>query len=130
MGNYELDPVDDYPDFAQKVAQAVLQRPDDSLGVVICGSGVGVSVATNRHKGIRCALGFEIDQVHHARENDHINILAIPSDYAGLKEATQMIEAFMQATPNHDPKYHRRIQKLDALATISSPDTSLPDSSL
>jgi ribose 5-phosphate isomerase B len=72
LGNYEHDPEDDYPDFSQKVAQAVLQNPSHHLGIVICGSGIGVAVAVNRYRGIRCALAFNSEQVKHGRENDHI----------------------------------------------------------
>lgn len=113
MGNYQYDPLDDFPDFAQKVAQAVLQNPKDFLGIVICGSGVGVAVAANRFKGIFCALGFEIDQVKHARENDHINVLSIPSDYIDLEKAKKMIDVFISTQPKMEEKYLRRLKKLD-----------------
>jgi len=114
MGNYQYDPLDDYPDFAKKVAQAVLQNPTNFLGVVICGSGVGVAIAANRFKGIRCALGFEIDQVKHARENDHINVISIPSDYVDLEKAKKLIDAFISTQPKMEDKYLRRLKKLDA----------------
>lgn len=81
LGNYQYEPLDDNPDFAKKVAQAVLQNPHEFLGILICGSGVGVSITANRFKGIRCVLGFNENQVRHARENDHVNTLALPSEY-------------------------------------------------
>ena len=59
LGNYQYDPQDDYPDFARKVAQAVLQNTKEFFGIVICGSGVGVSIVANRFPGIRCAIGFK-----------------------------------------------------------------------
>jgi ribose 5-phosphate isomerase B len=114
IGNYQYDPLDDYPDYAQKLAEAVLQKPDESLGIVICRSGVGVCIATNRNKGIRCALGFEEDQVTHARENDHMNVLALAADFTDFERATKLVDAFLSATPKTDEKYIRRIQKLDA----------------
>jgi len=122
MGNYQYDPEDDYPDFAKKVAQAVLQNPKDFLGIVICGSGVGVSIVVNRFKGIRCALGFYEDQVKHAKENDHINILALASDYfkneneengSGLEQAKKLVDIFINTSPKMEEKYLRRIQKID-----------------
>src|SRR5690349_8433879 len=91
LGAYELDPNDDYPDFSKKVAQAVLQDPESSLGVLICGGG-GVEITANRYKGIRCALGFNEDQVKHVRENDHANVLAIPSDYIDFDRACRFID--------------------------------------
>jgi len=122
MGNYQYDPEDDYPDFAKKVAQAVLQNPKDFLGIVICGSGVGVSIVVNRFKGIRCALGFSEDQVKHAKENDHINVLALASDYfkneneengSGLEQAKKLVDIFINTSPKMEEKYLRRIQKID-----------------
>jgi ribose 5-phosphate isomerase B len=122
MGNYQYDPLDDYPDFAKKVAQAVLQNPKDFLGIVICGSGVGVSIVVNRFKGIRCGLGFSPDQVKHIRENDHINVLALASDYLkngdgekgnGLAWAKKLVDTFIETQPKMEEKYLRRIKKID-----------------
>lgn len=113
LGNYQFDPLDDYPDFARKVAQAVLQNKENHLGIVICGSGVGVCIAANRHKAIRCALGFTVEQITHARENDHINVLALPSDYIDFEKALQIIDAFLVSVPKTEEKYLRRINQLD-----------------
>jgi len=122
MGNYQYDPLDDYPDFAKKVAQAVLQNPQNNLGIVICGSGVGVSIVANRFQGIRCGLGFSPDQVKHIRENDHINVLALASDYLkdgfeengkGLELAKQLVDVFIETSPKMEEKYLRRIKKID-----------------
>ena len=114
LGAYEYDPEDDYPDFAQKVTQAVLQNPDDFLGIIICGSGVGMAIAANRHQGIRCGLGFNEQQVRHARENDHINVLSLASDFTNFEAAVKLIEAFIFSKPKKDEKYLRRIKKLDS----------------
>lgn len=113
LGAFENNPEDDYPDFAQKVAQAVLQNPHEFLGIVICGSGVGVCIAANRYKGIRCGVGFSENQVKHIRENDHINILALPSDEIDFEKAKTFIDIFLSVKPAQNEKYLRRIQKLD-----------------
>jgi ribose 5-phosphate isomerase B len=113
MGNYQYDPFDDYPDFVQKVAQAVLQNPKEHLGIAVCGSGVGVCIAANRFKGIRCGLGFEESQIAHARENDHINMLAIPSDYADFEKTKKFIDVFLETRPKMVEKYLARLRKLD-----------------
>lgn len=113
MGAYEYDAEDDYPDFSMKVAKAVLQKPEEFYGIVICGSGVGVSIAANRFKGIRCVLGFDPEQVKHARENDHVNVLAIASEYADFEEAKAMINAFLEGQQIMKEKYLRRAKKLD-----------------
>lgn len=114
LGNYKLDPLDDYPDFAQKVAQAVLQNPKEFIGIVICGSGHGVANAANRFKGIYCGLGFNENQVKHMRENDHINMLALPADYLDETKAKHLIEVFLATKPIIKDKYLRRLKKLDS----------------
>ena len=115
FGNYQFDPLDDYPDFAQKVAQAVQQNPQENLGVVICGSAIGVSIAVNRFKQIRCGVALNVEQVQHGRENDHTNILAIPSDYVDFEMAKKYIDVFMSSHPKQDEKYTRRGKKLDTI---------------
>jgi ribose 5-phosphate isomerase B len=115
LGNYQLDPEDDFPDFAKKVAQAVLQNPEEYLGIVICGSGVGVTIAVNRFKGIRGGLGFEPDQVKHMRENDQINVLGLAADFLDPEKAKQLVDIFIQTVPKKEQKYFRRIKKLDEI---------------
>jgi len=113
MGNYQLDPNDDSPDFARKVAEAVLQNPQEYLGIVVCGSGIGVSIMANRFKGIRCALTFEVSQAQHGRENDHINVIAIPSEYLDFEKAKKIIDVFLSSSPKNEEKYLRRTKKFD-----------------
>jgi len=117
LGNYQYDPVDDYPLFGRKVAQAVLQNAEAHVGIVICGSGVGVSIVANRFNGIRCAIGFKQEQVKHARENDHINVLAIPSDYVDFESSKGLIEVFLNTPSHQEEKYLRRIKELDQPAS-------------
>jgi len=124
MGNMEYDPADDYPDPAQKVAQAVLQNPQDFLGIVICGSGVGVSIAANRYRGVRAGLGFDLDQVKHMRKNDQVNVLSLPSDYVDLDKAKQFIDIFLATDPATDEKYLRRSKKLDEFEEKPIPPTA------
>jgi len=113
LGPYELDPLDDAADFSKKVAQAVLQNPDNHLGIVICGSGCAVSMAANRLKGVRCGVAMNPDQAKHIRENDLANVLALAADYTPFEEAKKIIDAFLAAVPKTEEKYLRRIKKLD-----------------
>lgn len=113
LGPYELAPLDDAIDYAQKVSQAVLQNPDNHIGIVICGSGCAVSMAANRFKGIRSGVAMNTEQAAHLRENDHVNVLALASDYTPIEEAQKIVDAFLIATPKTDEKYLRRIKKLD-----------------
>lgn len=115
MGAYEHDPEDDYPDFAKKVAEAVQQQPNEFRGILICGSGAGVCIAANRYKKIYCGTGFSEDHVQHMRENDHINILAIPSDLIVNEKAERLVDTFLNAEPVRKEKYQRRLDKVDDL---------------
>lgn len=118
MGNYEYDPVDDNPDFAKKVATAVQQNLEEFLGIVICGSGVGVCITANRFTNIRAVLGFDPGQVQHARENDHVNVLALPSEYVDFEKAKLLVDTFISSQPKLEEKYLRRAKKMDELTTL------------
>lgn len=113
MGSYEYDINDDFPDYTQKVTEAVLQNPESFIGIVICGSGVGVDIAANRYHGIRSALGFNNDQVRKAREHDHANVLALPADYIEAEKAQELVDIFIESEPIHEEKYLRRVKKMD-----------------
>lgn len=113
LGPYEVDPLDDAADFSFKVAQAVLQNPDNHLGIVICGSGCAVTMAANRLKGVRAGVAMNTHQATHIRENDSANVLALAADYTPIEEAQKIVDAFISAVPKTDEKYLRRIQKLD-----------------
>lgn len=115
FGNYQLDPLDDNPDFAQKVAQAVQQNPQENVGIVICGSGIGVSIAANRFKKIRCGVALNLHQIQHGRENDHTNILALASDYTDFETAKKYIDIFLASHPKEGEKYIRRQNKFDVI---------------
>lgn len=113
MGNYEYVGDDDYIDYAQKVAQAVLQNPSEYLGIVICGSGIGMAMAANRYHGIRCAVAVASDHIKHGRENDHVNVLSLAADYTPFETVKNIVDTFLSSSPNMDERYVRRTHKLD-----------------
>lgn len=119
LGNYQYDANDDYPDFTKKVVEAVLQKPNERLGIVICGSGVGASIMANRYKNIRCGIALNKDQVIHAKEKDHMNVLSLASDYMDFNQTTEMINVFIMTIPTTEEKYIRRIKKLDQVSLRS-----------
>lgn len=112
VGAYEYDHDDDYVDYAIWVAQKVAQNPDKNRGVVICGSGVGAEIAANKVKRIRCGLGFEIDQVHAARKDDDINVLALAADNTDEEKALQLVAKFLETEFITSDRYLRRIEKI------------------
>ncbi len=110
-GNTTLDPLDDYPDFTFPVADAVA-NDSTSRGIVICGSGGGVTIAANKVKGIRCVLGINPADVTQNRTHNDINVLAIAADNASEEAAKQMITSFLTTAHSTEEKYGRRIQKI------------------
>lgn len=105
-------PDDDYPIVTSALTKKILDAPA-SRGILICGSGVGVSIAANRTHGIRAALGFSVRQVRAARSEDDANVLALAADFLDTHEAMLLTEAFLE-TPFDDRTNHaRRIHQLD-----------------
>lgn len=110
-GNTQYEPSDDYPDFSVSAAQAVA-LDDEARGIVICGSGVGVCVVANKIPGVRCVLGFNPDQVRHARESDNVTVLALPADYVRLDAAIQLVSIFLETPFAEDSADIRRLKKI------------------
>lgn len=113
LGNYDYDPEDDFPVYANKVAEAVLQNPKNHLGIVICGSGAGVCIAANRYKGIYSTIALNVEQIKSARAHDHINILALASDHITEDQAKEFIDTFLDTQLKTQTKYIRRLQMVD-----------------
>lgn len=111
-GNSQLDGDDDYVVYAREVARQVVNEPE-SLGIVICGSGVGVSIAANRVHGVRCGLALSPEQVAHARSNDHINILALASECMPQETIQECITTFITTSPIMSERYLHRNVMLD-----------------
>lgn len=109
LGAYESLHDDDYADYAIAVAQKV---QTNHRGIVICGSGVGVSIAANKVPGVRCGLGFAEDQVYAARKDDDINVLALASDNTDEYTALKLVEKFLETEFVENDRYLRRIEKI------------------
>lgn len=114
-GNTKIEPLDDYVDFVKKVAESVQINSDIDKGIVICRNGVGVSIAANKFKNIRCGLGFNAKMVKFARYHDNINVLSLPADYISESEADDMVKIFLTTDFSRDAKYQRRLNKISAL---------------
>lgn len=112
LGVYEYDRNDDYVDVAIMVAQKVADNPEKNWGIVICGSGVGVSIAANKVAKIRCGLGFSPDQVYAARKEDNINVLALPADNMDENTVMDLVEKFFETEFVRTERYLRREEKI------------------
>lgn len=113
-GNTMHDPVDDFPDFSFAVADRVATSDEGSLGIVICGSGGGVTMAANKVRGIRCALGVGIEDVMHNRKHNDMNVLAISSDATETDHAKDLIKTFLKTSYSSEERFARRLAKITA----------------
>src|SRR3989338_9975997 len=89
-GNLVLDNNDDWPDIAKIVVQKIIQK-SDSLGILLCGSGAGVAMAANRHKGIYAGVSFNPPHAEHIRARDRCNVLCLPAEYISFDTAKEII---------------------------------------
>ncbi len=110
LGTYSTESVD-YPDFAHKVAKAVLEN-EGSKGILICGTGIGMSLAANKHKGIRAALCHDYYTAEMARRHNDANILCFGARVVGKGEIESILEAWL--THEFEGGRHlRRVEKID-----------------
>ena len=103
----------DYPLAADAVCRAVLDH-DAELGIVICGSGIGVSIRANRYPGIRCALCTSVELAKLSRQHNHANMLALGQRTTSQDLAAQILHAFLETAPEHAERHDRRVRQLDA----------------
>lgn len=115
LGNNKLDNQDDYPIFASKVAQNVSKNPDENLGIILCGSGVGVDIVANKFEGIRSGLAINSEQIKAAKKDDHINVLSLAADFINLDEAIKIIDIFLVTEPSNEERYLRRLQQIEEI---------------
>ena len=125
-GAYEYEKDDDYTEYAQKVASIVgnhdteikreiHQKHGDVLGILLCGSGVGVDIVANKFDGVRASIGKEPEQVRAGREDDDMNVLVIAADFTKESEAKKMIEKFLKTKYNKVARHKRRLQDIDRI---------------
>jgi ribose 5-phosphate isomerase B len=114
LGGDGSDPTDDYPDFAERLGRAVADGRVDR-GILICGSGVGASVAANKIRGIRAAICHDTYSAHQGVEHDDMNILTLGSRVIGSEPAYEIAVAFLGASFSGEPRHQRRLDKVLAI---------------
>lgn len=114
LGAHAFDPDDDYPDYAEKVAQAVASGRTQR-GILICGSGVGACIAANKVSGIRACLCHDTYSAHQGVEHDDMNVLCLGARVIGLELAKELISVFLKARFLDTDKYRRRVEKIIAI---------------
>ncbi len=114
FGNTRFDPADDYPDFAIPLARAVATG-EVERGVLLCGSGVGASVAANKVKGARAALCHDDFSARQGVEDDDMNILCLGGRTTGIAVAWDCTRNFLNAKFSEAPRHRRRLEKVKQL---------------
>lgn len=110
-GPEQMIPGDDYPDYAERVARAILDGRADRA-VLICGSGVGASVAANKFVGIRAALCHDTFSAHQGVEDDSMNVLCLGARVVGPALAEELVHAFLHARFSGAERHARRLAKV------------------
>ena len=109
LGTNSFDSVD-YPDFAHKLTNEVLKN-EGSLGILICGTGVGMSIAANRSEGIRAGLVSSVEVTRLIRQHNDANVLVIPGRFMEVEEAKNCVKTFIE-TPFEKGRHKQRIEKI------------------
>lgn len=113
IGTNSDDPVD-YPDYAEALSQTILDGRAER-GVLICGSGVGASVAANKIPGIRAGLCHNTYSARQGVEHDDMNVLVLGARVIGIEVARELVDNFLAARFNGEERHHRRVEKIKAL---------------
>ena len=106
----------DYPDFAAPAARAVASGECDR-GIVVCTTGIGVSITANKIKGIRCALLYDVMSARLTREHNDTNMMAIGAGVTGEMLALEIVDMWLDTEFSHAERHQRRIDKVMALET-------------
>ncbi|HEY7210396.1 MAG TPA: ribose 5-phosphate isomerase B [Bryobacteraceae bacterium] len=114
VGTFEPGKPDDYPDYATLVAEDIRAGKADR-GILVCGSGVGVSVAANKYKGIRAGLCHDHYSAHQGVEHDDMNVLVLGSRIIGPMLAQDVAEAFLAAKFSNEERHLRRLNKVKGI---------------
>ena len=118
LGGDGSDPQDDYPDFAQRLGLAIQDGQADR-GILVCGSGVGASVAACKLPGIRAAICHDAYSAHQGVEHDDMNVLCLGSEIVGGELAAELVETFLRARFDGGERYVKRLEKVAAMEGAS-----------
>ncbi|NUN10057.1 MAG: ribose-5-phosphate isomerase [Ignavibacteriaceae bacterium] len=113
-GNHVYDAKDDYPDFAIAAAKTVAEGKAER-GIIICGSGVGASIAANKIKGVRAGLCHDTYSARQGVEHDNMNVLCLGARVVGIEVAAELVKSFLNAKFTGEERHTRRLNKVLAL---------------
>ena len=110
VGSYDPNPVD-FPDVAKNVTASIIAGTAER-GLLVCGTGVGASIAANKVKGIRAAVCHDVHSAHQSVEHDDVNVMCIGAQIVGAWLAKDLVDAYLKAEFSTDEDFRRRVRKL------------------
>ncbi|HEX5416592.1 MAG TPA: ribose 5-phosphate isomerase B, partial [Chloroflexota bacterium] len=120
LGTFAPEPPVDYPDYAERVAAAILSGRADR-GILCCGSGIGASIAANKIHGIRAAVAHDVYSAHQGVEHDAMNVLCVGARIIGTAVADEVVRSFLGAEFTGEERHRRRLAKITQLEQRGAP---------
>ncbi|MCR4275351.1 MAG: RpiB/LacA/LacB family sugar-phosphate isomerase [Candidatus Wolfebacteria bacterium] len=112
LGNDHFDENDDYPDFANAVAGKVSKNPETDKGILICGSGIGMSIAANKFENVRAAQADKIEEAILSRKDNDANVLSLSGNSLSEQEIKEIVRAWLETPFSKEERHERRIKKI------------------
>ncbi len=119
VGSYTPEPVD-FPDIAAKLCDVLLSGKAER-GIMVCGTGVGASIAVNKTPGLRAALCHDVYSAHQCVEHDNVQVLCLGAEIIGPKLAFDLLHAFLDARFSVSEEFRRRVAKLEQMDSSKKP---------
>jgi len=115
VGNYLLDPEDDYVDPAIKVGEMIHGSNGSDVGILICGSGHGVEMVANRFRRVRAIIAYNDEVTVQGRQHEDANVLVLPSNWLNYEQATVRVGLFLQTEADNNERYVRRRSRMEQM---------------
>lgn len=116
LGAHRLEPGDDYPVYAARVANVVRENPR-AVGILFCGSAEGICIAANKFDGIRAGIGFSIGAAKSLRCDDHGNILCLPGAIGVQDDVMAIVDTFLNTQLSTESRHERRVEEIGRIET-------------
>ncbi len=113
LGPFFYKKDDDYPDYVLPLARKVVR--EKAVGIVFCRNGQGVSIATNKVRGVRAVTGFSVKEARTTRQDDNANVLCLPAEYLSLLQSKRIVSAWLTTPFSGKQRHKRRLRKIQAI---------------
>lgn len=115
LGPNKYVATDDYPDFAEKVAEQVSLNPKENLGILLCKSGQGMAIVANKFKGVRAVVVWNMIEAIKSRKDNLANVLCLPAEFISPEIAGLVTVKWLETSPGEEERHLRRVEKISTL---------------